>query len=200
MSNEKRVRILAVRHALTDGNLQSQVFGGAELSINTEGEYQAKVLARWLSRADIDVVYTSPMVRCLQTAFILLGDRLALGSVDDTQNSCLQNQWLVQDRRIIERDYGEKEGAPFAEVDYDRFWNSNNEIKYVGAEDLAAVRARVQDFLSCMRERHCGQTVLCVTHGSVIRVMRGILVGGSFCGDYTKLDRTDNCEVLEFWV
>ena len=185
-------RIYLVRHAQTDGNLQQHVHGSADLPINQAGKEQAKMLREHLRVAPVDICapsfdicISSPMRRCIETVEILAPENCRI-EVDD---------------RLTERGYGVMEGVHFSQIDYEGFWGAGGqEIFYDGAETIAQVRARVEDFLRYVKQTYTGKTVLVVSHGSIARVMRGILAGQGFCGDYSVLPRTGNCEYLRFEI
>jgi len=169
-----------VRHAQTDGNLEERVHGYTDHSINAEGRCQARRLVGELSCLPIDVCFTSPMRRCVETAKILCEGR---------------NIPIVVDARLIERNYGEMEGRHFCEIDYEGFWGRDGcEVKYQGAECLGDIRKRVENFINDTEGKYPDAVKLVITHGSVIRTMRGIDIGSGFSGDYSELPRIDNCE------
>jgi len=168
-----------VRHAQTNGNLRERIHGYTNHSINNEGKQQAVRLVRELESLPIDVCFTSPMRRCIQTARILCAGR---------------DIPIIIDPRLTERCYGEMEGKHFNHIDYEGFWGRDGcEVKYSGAETLSDIRSRVEEFIRDAESRFAGKTKLVITHGSVIRTIRGVHMGDDFDGDYSALGRTDNC-------
>lgn len=63
--------LLLVRHGETDWNRSGRVMGDQAIPLNQVGERQAQVCAEILSRTPISGVFTSPVLRAVQTAEIL---------------------------------------------------------------------------------------------------------------------------------
>lgn len=84
---------------------------------------------------------------------------------------------LSFDARLMEMQFGAWEGRTVAELmtsDADalaRFWNDPLHNTSPGGEPLAQFQARVLDAWNDVIAEHCGQRVLVVTHGGVIRVL-----------------------------
>ena len=62
---------LLVRHGETDWNRSGRVMGDQPVPINHAGERQARELASLLAGTKISRIYSSPVLRALQTAQIL---------------------------------------------------------------------------------------------------------------------------------
>lgn len=63
--------ILLVRHGETDWNRSGRVMGDQPIPLNRNGERQAQACAEALSRTPLAGIFTSPVLRALQTAEIL---------------------------------------------------------------------------------------------------------------------------------
>jgi broad specificity phosphatase PhoE len=94
------LNLLMTRHGLPD--VGETVWLGSQLDVplRTEGRAQAEALARRLAGVRIDRVFSSPMLRALETAQIVATGRPV--EVDD---------------RLRERDYGRWEGMTNAEIE-----------------------------------------------------------------------------------
>lgn len=62
------MRLILVRHGETDLNKQRRVQGLSNLGLNEKGRRQAEALAQALKNEKLDVIYTSPLRRALETA------------------------------------------------------------------------------------------------------------------------------------
>ncbi len=62
---------LLIRHGETDWNRSGQVMGHQSIPLNQSGELQARRLAAALRHANIAGLYSSPVLRAIQTARIL---------------------------------------------------------------------------------------------------------------------------------
>lgn len=64
-------RLILIRHGETDWNVEGRYQGQADPPLNERGRAQAHELADELRSIELDVLYTSPLRRCVQTAQIL---------------------------------------------------------------------------------------------------------------------------------
>ena len=67
----KTFKIHLIRHGLTEGNLKQQYIGKTDLPLAGVGVTQLQRLKEEVDYPRVDKVYSSPMLRCLQTALIL---------------------------------------------------------------------------------------------------------------------------------
>lgn len=96
----KTYKIHLIRHGLTEGNLKQQYIGSTDLPLAGVGVSELMKLRDELDYPKVDKVYSSPMLRCKQTAAILYPSK-------DIQ--------LVDNLREI--DFGEFEGKTAAELE-----------------------------------------------------------------------------------
>lgn len=67
----KTYKIHLIRHGLTDGNLNGQYIGRTDLPLSGVGVQQLKQYAEECDYPKVDAVYSSPMLRAVQSARIL---------------------------------------------------------------------------------------------------------------------------------
>lgn len=96
----KTYKIHLIRHGLTEGNLKQQYIGSTDLPLAGVGVSELMKLRDELDYPKVDKVYSSPMLRCKQTAAILYPSK-------DIQ--------LVDNLREI--DFGEFEGKTATELE-----------------------------------------------------------------------------------
>ena len=63
--------LLLIRHGETDWNRSGRVMGDQAIPLNQAGERQAQACAEVLSGTPISGIFTSPVLRAVQTAEIL---------------------------------------------------------------------------------------------------------------------------------
>jgi broad specificity phosphatase PhoE len=68
------VKIILVRHGITDANTEERFLSRTDLALNDAGRAQALALAPAL--ADVDIVFASPMKRCIETARLAFPGRI----------------------------------------------------------------------------------------------------------------------------
>ena len=71
----KTYKLHLIRHGMTEGNLKGQYIGRTELPVTPEGITMLKNLKEQLDYPFVDRVYSSPMLRCRQTANMLYPER-----------------------------------------------------------------------------------------------------------------------------
>lgn len=97
------MEILLVRHGQTEWNLLKKVQGKADVELNEQGIKQAEETRNSLKNEKIDLILCSPLKRAMQTAEIIKQGR---------------NIKMIIDERISERDFGEFEGMPNTDFDF----------------------------------------------------------------------------------
>ena len=96
----KTYKLHLIRHGMTEGNLNGQYIGRTELPVLPEGVTKLENLKKQIEYPFADKIYSSPMLRCRQTANILFPDR---------EITIVPN--------LIEYDFGEFEGKTASELE-----------------------------------------------------------------------------------
>lgn len=151
-----------VRHGATDNTL-AKVFcgnGGTDPGLNDEGRAQAHRAAAYVARDGADVVVSSPLRRCRETAEILAND---LGVE------------VVVDPGVVEASFGEWDGMSFAEVrEKDPAaldaWLSSTAVAPPGGESYDDVFARVRQAQEQLVASYAGKHVVVVSHVTPIKM------------------------------
>ena len=98
----KTLKIHLIRHGMTDANFEGRYIGcRTDLPLAPEGLQELRLLKENLEYPKAQLVYSSPMLRCRQTAAVLFPD-LGLKTVEN----------------LKEYDFGEFEGKTAAELEY----------------------------------------------------------------------------------
>ncbi len=122
-------RIHLIRHGLTDGNLKGQYIGRTDLPVTPEGVKELQMLKESIEYPNVPKVYSSPMLRCRQTAKILFPD----------------NEISVIDN-LKEYDFGDFEGKTAHELEIDPAyleWTSGKASSTPNGEDNAEFAKRI---------------------------------------------------------
>ena len=130
------------------------IYAGTTLSSNYMSE-----LLEYLKDVDFSICYMSPMLRTVETAFILVGDRVE----------------TVPDTRLLERDMGELSGQSREKYDAVTYWDYDLNCSSLGVEPVQDVFKRCQEFLDYVIKKHSGEHILIVSHGAVIRACHHLL-------------------------
>ena len=150
--------IYLVRHGQTAQNQAKLLQGRSDHPLNDQGMAQAAALGDWFRAQGIvfDRVYSSPLRRAVQTARLIAG----------------QDADLVLDPRLTEMDYGPYEGMdlthPAPEV-LTFFRDFIHNPAPAGMEPLAAVVARLGEFLEELAPKAGAGTTLISTHAIAMK-------------------------------
>lgn len=177
------IRILFTRHGQTDWNVAMKIQGQIEIPLNETGISQAKELHDRLLNEKIDLVFSSPLSRALDTAKIAIGKR---------------NIPLLVDERLLEEYYGDLEGA--SRLDNPIYTKQRNSFfkRYPNGESYLDVYARIYSFFHDLKEKYDGKvdTVLIVAHGGMSRVVNCYFKNMEN-EDFPKYG-IHNCQVVEY--
>jgi len=152
-------RVLAVRHGETAWNVENRIQGQLDVPLNDRGRWQAQRLAQAMSGEALDAIYTSDLLRTVETAAPTVRGR-AVGHVTDSG--------------LRERGFGVFEGMTFTEIEQRwpeqsaRWRRRDPEFGAEGGETLAEFYARSIAATSRLAAAHPGQTIMIVTHGGVL--------------------------------
>ena len=147
------MKLYVVRHGQTLANTLQTVSGDKESPLTIEGINQAKHLGEVFKDINFDVVFSSPLLRAIDTARLIT------------------NKTVHLDERLIERDYGLNEGKLIKDTDPDEIWDYNlNTDKYEN-ETVKHILERASDFISFLKENYGDKTILVVTHSGLSRAI-----------------------------
>lgn len=167
--------IYIVRHGQTEKNKANVLQGRSDVPLNEVGIRQAEgVRDRFRSLGiQFDKVYTSPLIRAVQTAKIIA-----------------EGASPMIEGRLIEMDYGPYEGMDLAQPAPEVmafFQDFVHKPAPEGMEALSAVVARLATFLEEIREEAVLQNILLSTHAIAMKGALEYLTpasGGSYWSKY----------------
>lgn len=151
--------IYLVRHGHVSYKVDNAIYGRENVELDREGLKQSEELRRRFQNYEVDICFCSPLIRTVQTAFTMIGDR------------CL----LIKDDRLLEREMGEFVGKSYQEYDSNKYWDYEANDSSNGVEDIHHLYNRCEDFLKEILRKYEGKKILVVSHEAVLRCMWGIL-------------------------
>jgi broad specificity phosphatase PhoE len=158
---------ILVRHGETEWNRQEIFRGRIDIDLNDTGRRQAELLAKHLSKAKLDAVYSSPLKRATETA-----ERIAHYQELEVQIAS----------GLIDFDYGEWQGLPKEAVKtkypelYTQWLENPHQVKIPAGESLDNVTERALITVNEAIARYPG-TVVLVSHRVVNKVLICALLG-----------------------
>lgn len=155
--------VLLVRHGETDANATARFQGRADTRLNDRGRAQSRALAAELRGEGLRALYSSPLLRALETARIL-GAACGLEP--------------VLDERLVEADAGAWTGRLIADIiageraEYARWRAADPTFRFPGGESVAEQAQRIAAALADVAAGPL--PALVVTHGGTIRAIAQI--------------------------
>jgi broad specificity phosphatase PhoE len=182
-------RLILIRHGHTSSNSSGglRMSGWTDTSLSDRGWRQVACLARRLPSEPAPVLYSSPLLRALETA----------RPVAEAAGAELR---LEPDLREIH--CGEVDGWPVEKVRrlYPGLWEANlrqddEGFRWPGGESYRELRERSLGALRRIAAAHSGERVLVVTHAGVISQIVGCLRGTGAAR--WECHRPENCSLTE---
>ncbi len=151
--------LFLVRHGENEWTKRGALAGRTPaVALNDKGLEQAQQVAQRLKEQPISAIYSSPLLRCLETAQPL-ADALKLP--------------VSIDPGILEVDYGDWRGGDLKELGKRPEWQLvqifPGGFRFPGGETLREVQNRVITALERIRTDHEGEAVAVYAHGDVLR-------------------------------
>ncbi|MHC4873394.1 MAG: histidine phosphatase family protein [Planctomycetota bacterium] len=158
-----------IRHGQTEANVGGKMIYGTEVPLNEKGLGDAEKLAEYIAGLEFDQLWCSPLLRARQTIAPLL--KIKDVEVQYKVVLCEGIFNLDPDAPITTPEYSDETGFP-----------AEN-------ESVGSFRARVNAFISEIKEVDDSETVVCITHGNYIRETLNMLMHS---GNYSRFP-VDNC-------
>lgn len=161
-SNPIATRICFVRHGETDWNVEKRIQGLTDIPLNEKGRAQALAMAFNAAHVCFKAIYSSDLVRAVDTARALAGR---------------EGQEIRLMPQLRERNFGIFQGITAAEGEarypeaYKLYAARDPHYDFETGESMLDFAARVADAVDWMVRRHTGQTIAAVTHGGVLDIL-----------------------------
>lgn len=176
------MKICLVRHGETIFNQLGKMQGKKNIPLSDDGRRNCKRLKEKIKDNHYDICFSSPLVRCVETAMILIGDKVEI-RIDD---------------RLIERDLGEFEGKFKEEYDIKKYWDYNLNCEELNVEKVQDIFNRCVSFINYLKEKYADKTILIVSHNAPLKAINYILKNIDL---NTKLKfNIDNCYYEEIEI
>ena len=175
------MKLYVVRHGETLENANDCLVGRINSSLTVEGINQAKVVKEKFKDINIDLIVSSPLDRCKQTAEVISDNIIP----------------IIYSDKLLGRDHGEFTGKPKSSMNFDEYWNYNKNIQYEKAESVKDLYNRVDNLIKELKVEYKDKNIIIVTHSGIMRILyyyfKGIPEDG-ILGEVT----IKNCEVYEY--
>jgi len=155
-------KVILVRHGQTDWNHLKRYQGHSDISLNQAGLSQAQRVAERLAGQSVQAVYSSDLLRAVQTAEAI-AEKQGLTVIP-----------LTEFREI---NFGSWEGLTYVQIMAEwpdlltAIYSRPGDIRIPGGESFQIVQQRAMAALTKCVERHREQTSVMVAHGGSLRAM-----------------------------
>lgn len=138
-----KTKLIYFVHGTTYDNASKKCSGWKQVELNELGKEQAKSLGKINSNIKFDVIFTSDLVRAI-----------------DSANIAFPNVKKIQDERLRECNYGDLDGRDKHLVIYEE----HIEIPFPNGESLKDVERRIKSFIEYLKKTYNGKTIGIVAH------------------------------------
>lgn len=157
---------------MTFFNEKKLVQGRIDLSLSLNGIDKICQLRNEEYLKEIDIIFSSPLKRAVETATLL--------------NKNIKKSIRI-DNRLIERDFALIEGKSFNYKEKMKEEYKDEFISNFHIEDFESIKRRIYSFLDEIKEKYSSKNILVISHGGLFRV---------FSSYFTHSLNQDNFEKL----
>jgi len=159
--------LILLRHGQSQWNLENRFTGWVDVPLSANGEAEARAAGETLKGRRIDKLFTSSLVRAIDTARLAL-ESAGIGPLPTESDAALN-----------ERMYGDLQGLNKAEAatrfgaDQVKQWRRSYDVQPPGGESLADTAARVLPYYEAhiLPDLRAGKNVLVAAHGNSLRAL-----------------------------
>ena len=185
------MQLYLVRHGETDYNASGRYQGHMQIELNRTGHYQASLVCHRLAKYnDIHAIYSSDLVRCIQT-------------ITPLATTLQQPVHMTPDLREI--DVGLWEHLTIPEIsatfptNYAAYLQAPGETVHVGGESYRQMQTRAMRGINEIIAQHQpGEHIVVATHGGTIRAIMCAIIGLDI-NQYNKM-WVMNCSITTLTV
>jgi len=158
--NKNYCTIYLTRHGETEWNEKKLIQGHTDISLNTKGKEQAKLLGKQLKDIDFDVVFSSDLLRAANSAEIIFKEK---------------EMKVIKIKALRERFFGRFEGKSLDEM-RKAFGEvmlvtkeKQKKLKIYDVENDEEIIIRLIPFMKKTAKQYIAKKILMVTHGGLLR-------------------------------
>ena len=180
------MNIYVMRHGTTVWNEIRRTQGHSQNMLSSSGKELVEKVAKIHAKTPIDIIYSSPLMRTMQTTNIM---------------NKYHNAKVVKDNRLIEIGQGIFTGrlkSTYTELEQKQHTSRD---KSCGMEDYPEVYARVKDFIDDILHTHPADNILIVTHSTpatlIDKILNQIPINFDIWNNFTEFN---NAEIRKYHI
>ena len=186
MVQRGNMKLIITRHGQTVWNKHKRTQGRVHNRLSKEGIISVQNIAEKLKNVKIDYIFSSPLLRAVQTANLINKNH---------------NKKIIKDQRLTDIDQGSFTGRYFDTLTSEELIIKNNRDKKYGMESLWELYDRVNDFLSFLKQNYPSSTILIVTHSGVASFIELSTKHAEFDPEiFARTDLFQNAEFKEIMI
>ena len=166
----ENTKIILIRHGQSLGNATKTILGHTDMDLTDLGYKQAECTAKCLKNEKIDAIYSSDLVRAMNTAF----PNAKYHNLSVIPNNNLREMYVGDWENMKIDDIIEKWGREVYEND----WFANfGTFQFPNGESIKDGGYRFYNEIMKICKQNTGKTILISAHAAVIRAFWGIITG-----------------------
>jgi len=178
-------KIYLIRHGETESNLTGLFRGRLDIPLSQRGRLQAMELKGYFETTAVDLVYTSPLNRAIETAHTAFPDHEPV--IEPLLNNLDLGEWSGRNKSLVKEQYPEQ---------WEQWVKHPETITFPGGESLDDVMERSQKFLVNVING-AGENIAAVSHRSVAKVILAAAIG--LVRNYYWKFHLDNASVSQLY-
>lgn len=160
-------KLFLIRHGQSEWNSLNKIQGQQNTILTELGKKQALSLGERLINENIDIIYTSDLIRAYNTAEII---------------SKKINKPVISNNAIREINFGIWEGLTIQEIklkykdDYSIWLKEPHKLNIEGLENLTILQERAMKYINEIMLQNEGKNIAIVSHGAILKtIILGLL-------------------------
>ncbi len=151
------MKLYLLKHGQTDYNAKRLIQGNLKVPLNKTGIEQVLKAKEKLDNLPIDLIFSSPIERALETANIINHNR---------------NIPIIIDKRLTEVGLRNLVGLSDDYFDLKLYWNlEENYADKINVESAKELLKRTNEFIEEIKNKYSGKNILVVSHGDPLRAI-----------------------------
>lgn len=152
--------VVVIRHGETTWGAVGRYAGREDVELTDRGREQAAAVAERVAPLHPDVVLSSPLRRCRDTAAVISARVPDVQLREELSDGTL-GEWTGHTAEQIGQRWPEQFAA----------WRSNADARPPGGESFTEIRTRVSRLLTDVLNEHAGRVVVLVTHSATTKML-----------------------------
>lgn len=179
------MKLIIVRHGETVANTKRMVQGRESNKLTEKGKEQAKEAGKQIKKHKIDMVFCSPLDRCVET-------------LENIMTECEIEGEIFMSNLLEERFMGEYIGSDLDHINWQEIDEDNKINREMRVESLVDFKKRVELFLEDLKLEEGDKTILVVSHEGPVKMMVNKITGKDMDIKNAKVIELDYETELEF--